>query len=87
MLRRCEAASNIADAMLKNEKVSCELLPLLTPFHEVFSVFSHYLGDRQTQPQMTHDEFPDMHEEMAGESSLMVNLYGPMAEYPTHVYM
>ena len=83
----CEAANDIADVLLKNEEVLYELLPLLARFHEAFFVFSHYLGDRDTQPQMTHDELSDVHNEMTGESALMANLCGPMAKNPRHVHM
>ena len=36
---------------------------------------------------MAHDEFPDVHGEMAGEPALMASLCGPMAEYTTQVHM
>jgi hypothetical protein len=36
---------------------------------------------------MTHNKFPDVSGQMAGESALMANLCGPMAEYPIEVHM
>jgi hypothetical protein len=55
-----KAASNVTDVLLRNKKVPGELFASLADLHEALPMFGHYLGDRQAQSEMVHDEFTNM---------------------------
>jgi hypothetical protein len=56
----CKVASDVTDVLVANEEVPSELLTSFTRFQKALPMFCHDLRDRQTQPQMFHDEFPNL---------------------------